>query len=74
MKVTLFLGFGDLLMLKSKSQKPQLWGFGDQRGMTQMTWDQVRGGHFGHIYYGFILFSSKISFDDIFFLFRDGDG
>ena len=50
MKVTLFLGFGDLLTLKFKSRKPQLWGFGDQRGMTQMTWDQVRGGHFGPIY------------------------
>ena len=50
MKVPLFLGFGDILMLKIKSQKPQLWGFGDQRGMTQITWDQVRGGHFGPIY------------------------
>ena len=34
----------------AKSQKRQLWGFGDQRGMTQITWDQVRGGHFGPIY------------------------
>ena len=42
MKVPLFLGFGDILMLKIKSQKRQLWGFGDQRGMTQITWDQVR--------------------------------
>ena len=50
MKVPLFLGFGDILMLKIKSQKPQLWGFGDQRGMTQITWDQVRGGHFDPIY------------------------
>ena len=50
MKVPLFLGFGDILMLKIKSQKRQLWGFGDQRGMTQITWDQVRGGHFGPIY------------------------
>ena len=50
MKVTLFLGFGDLLMLKFKSQKPQLWGFGDQRGMTQITWDQVRDVHFGPTY------------------------
>ena len=49
MKVPLFLGFGDILM-KIKSQKLQLWGFGDQRGMTQITWDQVRGGHFGPIY------------------------
>ena len=49
MKVTLFLGFGDLLMLKFKSRKPQLWGFGDQRGMTQIKWDQVRGDHLGHI-------------------------
>ena len=35
MEVTLFLGFGVLLMLKVKSQKPQLWGFSDQRGPTQ---------------------------------------
>ena len=47
MKVPLFLGFGDILMLKIKSQKPQLWGFGDQRAMTQITWDQVTGSHFG---------------------------
>ena len=46
MKVPLFLGFGDILMLKIKSQKPQLFGFGDQGGMTQITWDQVRGGSF----------------------------
>ena len=50
MKVPLFLGFGDILMLKIKSQKRQLWGFGDQWEMTQITWDQVRGGNFGHIY------------------------
>ena len=52
MKVPLFLGFGDILMLKIKSQKPQLWGFGDQRGMTQITWEQVRGGHFGPMFFG----------------------
>jgi len=50
MKVPLFLVLGDILMLIIKSQKRQLWGFGDQRGMTQITWDQVRGGHFGPIY------------------------
>ena len=50
MKVPLFLGFGDIFMLKFKSRKPKLWGFGDQWGMTQITWDQVRGGHFGPIY------------------------
>ena len=50
MKVPLFLGFGDILMLKIKSQKPQLRGFGNQRGMTQITLDQVRRGHFGHMY------------------------
>ena len=49
MKVPLFLGFGDILMLTIKSKK-KLWGFGDQREMTQITWDQVRGGHFGPIY------------------------
>ena len=46
MKLPLFLGFPDPLMLKIKTQKPQLWGFGDQQGMTQITWDKVRGGHF----------------------------
>ena len=50
MKVAFFLGFSDILKLKIKSQKRQLWGLGDQRGMTQITWDQVRGGHFGPIY------------------------
>ena len=52
MEVTLFLGFGHLLMLQIKYQNPQLWGFGDQRGMTQITWDQVRGGHFGPMLFG----------------------
>jgi len=47
--VPLFLGFGDILMLKFKAIKPQLWGFGDQQGMTQKIWDQVRGGHFAPI-------------------------
>ena len=47
MKVPLFLGFGDILMLKFKSLKPQLWGFGDQREKTHEIWDQVRGGNFG---------------------------
>ena len=50
MKVPLFFGFGDIFMLKIKSQKRQLWGFADQRGMAQISWDQVRGGHFGPIY------------------------
>jgi len=35
MKVPLFLGFGDILMLKFKSQKHQILAFGDHRGMTQ---------------------------------------
>ena len=52
MKVPLFFGFGDILRLKIKSQNPNFGASGingDQRGMTQITWDQVRGGHFGPI-------------------------
>ena len=41
MKVPLFLGFGDILMLKIKSQKTELKGSGDRWVLDQNTWDQT---------------------------------
>ena len=40
MKVTLFLQFCDDLLVKIECQKAELWGYGDQWVLGQMTWDQ----------------------------------
>ena len=40
MKVTLFLQICHFYMEKFKSEKAELWGFGDQQVLDQMTWDQ----------------------------------
>ena len=39
-KVTLFLQICHFYMEIIKSEKAELWGFGDQRVLDQMTWDQ----------------------------------
>ena len=39
-KVTLFLRFYDILMVKIECEKAELWGYGDQWVLDQMTWDQ----------------------------------
>ena len=50
MKVTLFLQFGEILMLKMVSKDSQLWASKGARDQHQMKWDQASRGHFGHIY------------------------
>ena len=49
-KVALFLWFCDFWVLKYQSEKSWLWGRGAPPDLNQKTWDQVRRGHFDHIY------------------------
>ena len=40
MKVTLFFQICHIYIGKFKPEKDELWGFGDQWVLDQMTWDQ----------------------------------
>ena len=41
MKLTLFLQFCENLLVTNECEKAELWGYGDQWVLDQMTWDQI---------------------------------